>query len=160
MIGKACFAAVVMLLPIEDAGAATTTNNLTVQINISAACVVGTGVLDFGSGIGVLAAAVDQATAISVTCTSGTTYTVGLDQGANFLGTNRMKGGATNSEFIGYALYQDAGHGTPFTDTGAGLVSGTGSGTAQSINVFGEVPAQTTPSPGGYSDQVTITITY
>jgi spore coat protein U-like protein len=144
----------------QQAQAATATNTLTVQINIAAACVVAASTLDFGSGVGLLSAAINQSTTISVTCTFGTTYTVGLDQGANFVVTNRMKGGVSNSEFVSYALYQDAGHGTAFTDSGGGRVSGTGTGAAQAINVFGQVPAQTTPSPGGYADQVTITVTY
>ncbi len=39
-------------------------------------------------------------------------------------------------------------------------VKGTGTGSPQTINVFGRVAAGQTAAPGPYSDTITVTITY
>ena len=44
--------------------------------------------------------------------------------------------------------------------SGVITAAGTGSGLAQSLTVYGRVPAQTTPSPGAYTDTVVVTLTY
>jgi spore coat protein U-like protein len=43
---------------------------------------------------------------------------------------------------------------------GTDTVAATGNGAAQPFTVFGQVPAQTTPSPGLYTDTITVTVTY
>jgi outer membrane usher protein len=39
-------------------------------------------------------------------------------------------------------------------------VASTGNGASQPFTVYGRVPPQTTPTPGAYSDTVTVTVTY
>jgi spore coat protein U-like protein len=39
-------------------------------------------------------------------------------------------------------------------------VAATGNGNAQVISVYGQVPAQTSPAPGTYSDTITATIVF
>ncbi len=66
-------------------------------------------------------------------------------------------GGAT----IGYTLYRDAARTQLWgTTTGADTFAGTGAGVAQSVTVYGRVPAQATPAPGVYADTVNVTVTY
>jgi spore coat protein U-like protein len=43
---------------------------------------------------------------------------------------------------------------------GTGMVSGTGSGSQQTIRLYGRVPAQRTPAPGDYKDTVTATLMF
>lgn len=63
------------------APAATATGNMNVRITIQAECKVVTATdLDFGTR-GVIDANVDQTSTISVQCTNGTPYTVGLNAG-------------------------------------------------------------------------------
>lgn len=158
MRGILIVAASVAALASGSAQAATATGSLGVSISIAAACTVAGGTLNFGSQ-GVLAANVDQTGTFGVTCTNTTAYTVGLDNGANASGVQRrMKGGATNTEFVNYGLFSDAGRATAWTS--AATVAGTGNGAAQTLTVYGRVPSQTTGSPGAYSDTVTITVTY
>ena len=149
------------------AQAATTTANMTVQLTVTASCTVSAATLDFGS-TGLLAALINQTTTLSVTCTNTTPYSVGLDNGANFSTTRRMRQGAT-SNYIGYALYTDSGRTNAWTTASSSTVCttanscslGTGNGSAQSITVYGQVPALgTAPTPGAYTDTVTITVTY
>ena len=147
--------------------AASVSTSMDAKIVIQNACDVTTTAptdLDFGTH-GVLAAAVNEATAgnISVTCTTGATYNIGLDAGANpstagDINTRRM---ASSGQYVAYQLYSNAGHSTAWGNTiGGNTVASTGTGSAQSWPVYGQVPAQTTPAAGTYTDTVQVTVTY
>jgi spore coat protein U-like protein len=58
-------------------------------------------------------------------------------------------------------LYSDALRTLNWGNTSASWVSGTGTGAAQTLTVYGLIPLQTTPAPAtDYADTVTITVTY
>jgi spore coat protein U-like protein len=155
-------AVIVLILGPISAKAGTATASLAVSITITAGCTVTGNTLNFGSQ-SVLAANIDQTTTIAVTCTNGTSYNVGLDQGSNgsSVTARRMLGGATNSEYVNYALYSNTGRTTNWGNTiGTDTVTGTGNGAAQSLTVYGRVAPQTTGSAGNYTDTVTITVTF
>jgi spore coat protein U-like protein len=152
-----------------SAQAATATSNLAVQITITASCTINAATLDFGSNPGttLVAANIDASSTVSVTCTSGSPYSIGMDNGANASGTQRrMKTGAN---FLNYNLYVDAGRTNAWTTsassstctTANSCALGTGNGSAQSVSIFGRVPSiGTAPPTGVYSDTVLMTITY
>ncbi|MFT4250976.1 MAG: spore coat U domain-containing protein [Caulobacter sp.] len=121
-------------------------------------CTISTGNLAFGSA-GVLSADKDAQSAMSVTCTKDTPYAIGLDNGQQ--GTSatarRMKAG---TEYVTYGIYQDNARGSPWGSTAGQTVGGTGTGGAQPLTLYGRVPAQTTPAPATYGDQVVATVTY
>lgn len=157
-------------LAYSSAQAATATANLTVQLTITASCTINSATLDFGSNAGTTVAttATDATSAVSVTCTNGSPYAVGMDNGANFSGTRRMRIGAT-ANYVNYDLYTDAPRTVPWTTaatnstctTGSQCVTGTGNGSAQSLSIYGRVPATVTaPTPGAYADTVLMTIIY
>lgn len=159
---RVSFAFCVLMAAAPAALAATATNTFNVTMTITSSCTVtNPTTLAFGSA-GVLSAAVDQTSTFDVTCSNTVPYTVGLNTGLNASGAQRrMLGGGTNSEYINYDLYQDAGRTTAWGNAVGSWQSGTGNGSAQSFTVYGRVPAQTTPSPGAnYTDTVTITVTY
>jgi spore coat protein U-like protein len=151
------------------AHAGTNTANLTVTITVTASCTINAATLTFPStpGTNLLSGAVTGSTTVSVTCTSGSPYSIGMSNGANYSGTTRQM--ASGGNLIGYGLYVDAAYTHPWT-TGASNSSctttndcylGTGSGSAQSVNIYGQVPTVATAPPSGtYSDTVTMTITY
>ena len=145
------------------AQAATRTENMAVSMTVSASCVVTAGTLAFGTQTA-LPAAVDQQGTFTVNCSNTTPYTIALDAGQNGGGSvtsRRMKGGASNTDFVNYSLFTNTGRTTNWgTTTGTDTVAGTGSGASQTLTVYGRVPAQTINSPGGYTDNVTITVTY
>lgn len=86
----------------------------------------------------------------------------GVIQGA-LTATGTISAQCTNGDgAVNYQLYLDAAHSTIWGDGTAGTstATGTGSGLSQSLTVYGQVPAQTTPAPGTYSDTITATITF
>ena len=63
---------------------------------------------------------------------------------------------------VTYGLYKDAARSTGWGSSivSGETVSGTGTGSAQALTVYGRVPPQSTPPPGTYSDVVVVTVTY
>lgn len=127
---------------------------------VNACTALSANTLDFGSQ-GVLSADVDQTSTMSVTCTSGAPYSVKLNAGANpssagDVDTRRMKSSGT--DYVSYNLYSDSAGGTTWENTTG--VARTGTGSAETITVYGRIPAQTTPAADTYTDTVTVTLTY
>ena len=150
------------LLWFSPAQGATATGNMTVRITIQAECKVQTATdMDFGTK-GVIDANVDQTSIISVQCTTGTPYNVGLGAGAGSGATIAVrKMTSPASAVINYSLYRDAGYAQVWgTTIGTDTVSGTGNGALQPLTVYGRVPPQSTPGAGVYTDTVAITVTY
>ena len=145
----------------QEANAATATGTLAVTLTIASTCTVTGGTVAFGSQ-GVLSSVVSQPGTFTVTCTNTTGYTVGLDKGTwGSSVTTRMMKSPTTLATVNYSLFSDSGHTTNWGDTSGAWVGGTGNGTAQTLTVYGQIPAQTTPAAAAnYADSVTITVTY
>lgn len=157
-----------ILLPLltslpASAMAATVTDTFQVTATVLGSCLVSATDLAFGNYTPTSGTALDQTSTVTVTCTTGTTYSVGLNAGLNDDGNGvagrRMVYNTTN--FLAYALYSDSGRttnwgNTPPTDT----VGGTGNGAAQDITVYGRVPINQYVTAGAYADTITVTVTY
>jgi len=141
----------------------TSTATFNVTLTLQANCIVVANPLNFGAN-GVLNAAINQQTTVVVTCTNSTPYNLGLDAGTvtgSTVASRLLAGtsiGNTNTT-LGFQLYQNAGMTTVWGNTQAtNTVGGTGTGAAQSVIVYGQVPAQLTPRPDTYQTIVTATV--
>lgn len=146
--------------------AATETDTFEVLLNLLAACTIDQATdLDFGSHTeaDVVAGNITSSSTVSVTCSNGTAYDIGLS------GTNadrEMTSAAGSS--VSYELYQDAGNSIDWDD--ANVVSDTGTSAQQDFTVFGLIPAQTPTIEAAdnidgdagvdLSDTVTVTVTF
>ncbi|MBO9685936.1 MAG: spore coat protein U domain-containing protein [Mitsuaria chitosanitabida] len=149
-----------------SANALTVTSTFQVTATITSSCTVSGSTLNFGSTIDPLATAVplDAASTLTVTCSNTTPYAVSLNAGTNAGGASNftartMKSGANT---LGYQLYLDSGRTTVWGDgtASSSTKSGTGSGSAQSLTVYGRIPSLSGVIPGTYTDTVTVTVTY
>lgn len=150
----------VLALPFT-AGAVSRTANFDVSMKIVADCTIAAAGMDFGQNQGVLATAVTATSNISVTCTNTTPYTVGLNAGtgAGSSGTTRyMSGTGANTGTVRFNLYQSPGAGSWGNTQGTDTMSGTGTGSLQTLAVYGEIPSQQTPAPDTYKSTVTATV--
>lgn len=150
--------------------AATAQSTLTVQVTITASCTIGAATLNFGGAIAggsLLSAAVTASTTVSATCTTGTPYSIGMNNGVNASGAQRRM--LSGSDYLNYDLFTDAAMNNPWTTAASAAACtsanscalGTGNGTAQSISIYGRIPQQAAArAPGSYADTVTMTITY
>lgn len=143
----------------SSAFAATNTATIGVSATVQATCLISASPLAFGDYTGLV---LGSSTTVSVTCTNTTPYNVGLDTG---LGTGatitvrKMTG--PGSAVLNYGLYQDSAYSKNWGQTiGTDTVAKTGTGSAQSITVYGQVTASQYVAPGAYGDTITATVTY
>lgn len=143
------------------ATAATVTDNLGVQIVIESGCEIASVTDITFATTSVLSAAVNADGEVQVTCSDTTPYDIGLGAGSGSGATVEVRKMTSGSTTIDYTLYSDASRSTVWGDTiDNNTVSGTGNGDAQAFPIYGQVPAQTTPAAGTYTDTVTVTVTY
>ncbi|WP_144630550.1 spore coat U domain-containing protein [Bordetella genomosp. 13] len=141
----------------------TATANMAVTLTIAANCTIAAAPLNFGS-TGVLATPVNQTSTLTVTCTNTTPYNIGLDAGTvtgSTIAARLLAGTGTGNTAttVGFQLYQNAGRTVIWGNTqDTNTVPGTGTGTAQTITVYGQVAAQSTPRPDTYQTSVTATV--
>ena len=138
-----------------NTGAGATVWTATVQ----SYCSVSSATLNFGS-TGILSAAKTASSPLLTTCTNGTPYAIALDGGQTGASDPTHRAMSKGSEFVYYGLYKDSALSQPWGTAAGTTASSTGSGAAQSLPVYGNVPIQATPSPGTYSDTVVVTLTY
>lgn len=139
------------------ATAAQTQTTFQVTSSIPDFCAVTAVAMDFGTYHGMQA---DQTSSITVTCTKGTPYQIGLDNGLHYSAPNRRLKRRTSADYLIYELYRDAARTAHWGNDDASNVQMTGDGTAQHINVYGRVPAGQTGPIGSYSNTTTVTVDF
>lgn len=147
----------------QAALAATATSTLNVTATVTANCTVSTSALAFGNVNTIGGSNVDGTGGLTITCTNGTAWSaaagVGSGSGASFT-SRRMTSGANT---LNYNLFTTTARTTVWGDGTAstGTLSGTGTGAAQSVVVYGRVGSgQTSVPAGSYADTVAVTVTY
>lgn len=171
---------VILLIGSNNILAATTTSSFTVTATVAAACTVAAANLPFGNFTN--SADVTVSTSLTVSCTNGTVYNIGLGLGSgsgtstsNRIMTNTATSGAALNSILKYNLYlPDTGSPTtcssyatvwvPATSSTqtSGNYYGTGNGSNQTISVCGKVPLTGNSGAyiGSYTDVITVTLFY
>ncbi|WP_149193850.1 Csu type fimbrial protein [Luteimonas suaedae] len=143
-------------------GGGSTTFPFTASATVPNNCTISTATnLAFGTVPGRISANRDQTSAITFTCTGRTAWNVALNNGQNASGNiRRMRLGTTGS-YVNYELYRDPGRTQRWGATaGTNTVPGTGTGSAQTLTIYGRVPATQVVPAGNYRDVITVTVTY
>ena len=148
--------------------AGTQTSSLLVSATVSANCSITTAPVAFGAYDPVTVnatAALTSSGTVTVTCTTGSTGTITLGQGANPAGgstdiapARQLKDGGT--DVLAYTLFQDSGRLTAWGNTAGTGVASLGTGTATALTVYGSVAAGQNVPAGSYSDTVVATVTF
>ncbi|MBB3343262.1 spore coat U domain-containing protein [Luteimonas sp. RC10] len=133
-------------------------------------CAISAPPLDFGSAplAGAFEPVVQQ---ITVRCSAGAAYTVGIDDGQHFsAGWRRMRDDLAPTQFLRYALYKGAASGERWGSVGAERRSSAGAelnpgvhtgATAQGFTYRALIdPTQPTPPPGVYRDTLRVDIRF
>ena len=100
----------------------------------------------------------DTNSSMSVRCTKGTNYSIGL--------TTQPDGGATSSirnltngqHYLPYTLYQDVTRSKIWGDASNDMVSSVGTGVKQTYNIYASMPANQSIPAGSYEDELYISI--
>ncbi|GLO41807.1 hypothetical protein PPUN15366_34530 [Pseudomonas putida] len=145
----------------------TGTKTLLVSMTVTNDCQITTPSINFASAP-VVAGFGTVSQSLSVSCTKGSNYTVGLDDGQNVAnGRRRMKSAANN--YLAYDIFKGAGAvrwgsvgAARRASTDADVNPGTGTGTgSQVFNYNAKVYTdQATPPAGSYTDSVLLDVQF
>src|SRR5215210_7424423 len=105
----------------QSASAETETANMAVSASVSSVCSVSASAMAFGEVA--TSGATNSTSSITVNCTGGGAYTVGLGNGLHNVAAQRNLQSGAN--ILAYDLFKEVGRTTRWGDAGAGLVSGT-----------------------------------
>ena len=87
---------------------------------------------------------VDITGSVTVTCSSGTSYHIGLNAGITpgaTINNRLMFGGDGGQNTLGYQLFSDAAHALTWgNSSGTNWVSGTGNGNSQQYTIYARIP--------------------
>lgn len=145
----------------QAAWAQPATDTFLVTATVIKSCEVSAENLVFGPYDPIDAAPLEAASDIDITCTNGSDYDVGLDEGQGSAAsvTARSMTGATDE--LNYALFRNPGRTQNWGETiDTDTEPGTGTGTLQTLTVYGRIPAQQPAPADDYVDTVTVTVTY
>ncbi|PSS58366.1 spore coat U domain-containing protein [Pseudomonas sp. BBP2017] len=145
----------------------TQSTNLTISLTVTNDCQITTPAISFGSAPVISGfTAVNQS--INLSCTKGSNYTVGLDDGQNAAGGRRRMKSSAN-DYLAYDIYKSAGpqrwgalssarRASSDADINPGAGTGTGS---QVFNYNAKVYSdQPTPPAGTYLDSVILDVQF
>ena len=129
--------------------------------SVQAVCEVTASDLDFGTYTAQGGTPLQGTTLLRATCTPGTTYNVGLNEGTSPGATVNQRKMASGANTLNYQLYSDSARSTIWGNTpGTDTVTGVGTGLAVDHTVFGAVPAAQVVPAGDYGDTITVRIYY
>lgn len=133
----------------------------TVSATVTNNCTIGATNLSFGTA-GVIGGGINASSSLSVTCTNNDAWRISLNGGGSGNVAARVMQRTGGGGSVNYQLYTDAARSQAWGDGTGGTTraTGTGTGLAQTVNVYGRVPAQATPRPGSYGDTVMATIEF
>jgi spore coat protein U-like protein len=137
------------------------TNTFTIDATVTPSCTISVSNMDFGVIDAILAAPVEQIATISVSCTHGSAYIVGLDHGSNAVDagpTGRRM--ANEGDLLAYGLYHDNARLLDWGLAAGTVAAGTGSGANQALTVYGKIFLDQIAVVGTYFDSVVVIVSY
>ena len=160
----ACWASFLVLLAgIQTARAGTATGTLSVSASVSAVCIIGNATLAFGTYNPTAAIAATATTTVTLTCSLGTLYNIGMSVGSGAGATTALRVMTTTGGTLGYKLFRDSGYTLNWGSTiGTDTLASTSltSSLTNTVNIYGQIPAAEAAAIGAYTDTVTMTVTY
>lgn len=133
-----------------------------VRATNNSSCTVAATAFSFGAQPD-LATARTTTNTVSVTCTTGTQYEVGMSNGTSGGAgpTARLMKNVGTPLAVSYGVYRNEARTSPWGSmAGVDTLSGNGNGLVQRYTGFGLIPVQPTPPALTYSDTVVVTVTY
>jgi len=142
----------------QGATASSATTTFQVTASVVSSCTISATNLVFGN---YTLAQLDGTSTVTVTCTNGSAFKIGLNAGTGTGATVLARKMTSGANTLNYALYQDTSRATNWGNTpGTDTVNGTGNGSAQSYTVYGRIAANQSSAIGAYTDTITATVNF
>jgi spore coat protein U-like protein len=143
------------------AHAVTATTTFAVTATVLTSCLVDATSLVFGNYDAAAGTALDVNNTVTATCTTGTSYDIGLDAGTGSGATIASRKMTFGANLLNYSLYQNVGRTTVWGDT---IATDTLAATATALptihTVYGRVFGSQNVPAGAYNDTINVTLTY
>lgn len=144
----------------SEASAETRATSIAVSAVVRDECSVAASPLAFGTYEPGQTGALDGTAQLQVTCSLGTSYSIGLGSGSSASPAQRTMTSADAGQLV-YNLYQDSARSIVWGNTtGSNTVSGTYAAAQAPLPVYGRIAGGQVVTAGGYSDTITVTVTY
>ena len=135
--------------------------NFTVQATIAGSCTAVTpqSLFDFGLRPNGTSADFDSTMTVDVTCTASLPYNLAVSKGQGNDDVFRTMKNGTNS--LTYYLFTDSGRLNNLSSPTGGSsnwIGGVGTGSSQTLTIYGRIPTQPTPVAGVYTDTLQATV--
>lgn len=142
--------------------AATETTSFTVSATVSDTCQSLTADnISFGSYNPLSGSNTDATGNIQITCTNNTSYSVALSAGGSgSYSTRQLSDGGSNT--LNYNLYTSSAYTSVWGDgtASSNTVDQTGSGSQDTMTVYGRITSGQSVANASYSDTINVTVTY
>lgn len=142
--------------------AATETTSFTVSATVTDTCQSLTADnINFGNYNPLASSNTDATGNIQITCTNNTSYSIALSAGGSgSYSTRQLSDGSSNN--LNYNLYTSSSYNSIWGDgTGnSDAVNQTGTGSQDTVTVYGRITAGQSVANASYSDTITVTVTY
>jgi spore coat protein U-like protein len=145
----------------------TGTSYMSVSATVKHSCSIDTTPMAFGAYDGVVANASTALNALATvisSCTSGAAALITMNagnsagSGSDDVPVRRMTSEA--GDYLVYQVYSDVSQETIWGNTAPTGVAFTGTGSPQTLTVYGSIPSAQMVPEGDYSDQINVTISY
>jgi len=97
-------------------------------------------------------------TTLSLLCTKGTSFSIGLDKGSAPGATiinSKMKNRAS---YLNYSLYRDNGNNLVWGNSQGNTLTGIATGERQTFTLYAKIPAGQISAPGKYLDSINVVV--
>lgn len=153
---------IICILILSSSKIFATSATFTVNATILPLCAItNTQNLNFGN---YLSTADSLATStITLNCTPGSSYKVGLNAGATSGATvtnRQMKGVGTPTNILNYSLYKDTGRTSNWGNVAPDWQTGTAGLSSVVLTVYGKIPLGQNSAVDTYQDTITVTLTF
>lgn len=142
--------------------AATSTANFTTTATLNSSCTVSAPDMSFGSITAAPTGSINIVSAISYTCSNKITAKLGISKGGGNSIYNRSMGGTNgNTDRLHYNIYSNQTASAILAEADSvNFITLTPNGTAQSVNVYGQLLLNQYVKADNYSDSLIVSIIY
>lgn len=150
------------ILSLNSSYAATETTSFTVSATVVDTCQnLTAGNINFGTYNPLASSNTDSTGNIQITCTNNTSYSIALSSGGSGSYSSRqLSDGGSNT--LNYNLYTSSAHSAVWGDgtANSSTVNQTGSGSQDTVTVYGRITSGQNVANASYSDTINVTVTY
>lgn len=97
-------------------------------------------------------------TTLSLLCTKGTSFSIGLDKGSSAGATITNRRMKNRTSYLNYSLYRDVGNSLLWGNSQGSTLAGVATGQRQTFTVYAKIPSGQKSEPGKYLDSINVVV--